>query len=59
MLSKHLRRLLNDFDKAAQSTGWECDQGSEKRAAEARQKYLDAKDKPIKHLEKITYNTGV
>ena len=56
MLSEHLRRLLNDFDKAAQSIGWECDQGSEKRAAEAWQEYLDTKDRLIKHLEKVTYN---
>ena len=42
-LSKALQTALDEFDKAAQSYGWESDHGSEHSAQKAEQRYLVAR----------------
>lgn len=45
-----LKKLLHEFDKAAQIHGWECDQGSEENADAALNKYTKTYNKLVKYL---------
>jgi len=50
--NKYLKTLLNNFDIAAQTYGWEIDQGSEISAKKALDEYLLAEDQLIKYLNR-------
>ena len=49
-LPKRLVQLIAAFDDAAQTHGWERDQGSEDDADVAEKEYLEAKKKLLAYL---------
>jgi len=49
-LPKRLEQLIDEFDDAAQTHGWELDQGTEDDAEEAEKAYLKAKKKLLAYL---------
>jgi hypothetical protein len=49
-LDEKLRELLDSFDAAAQSYGWERDQGSAEDSAAALSNYTEAKHALVKYL---------
>jgi len=52
-LSKKGNTLLENFDEAAQIQGWQSDQGSEKNAIEAEEKYLAEKETLKKYILRL------
>jgi len=49
-LPKRLEQLITAFDDAAQTHGWQLDQGSEDNANVAKKAYLEAKRKLLAYL---------
>ena len=57
-MSKLSTQRIKDFDEAAQSWGWESDQGSGSRVDESNKEYDATKDalvKRIEYLERTIY----
>ena len=52
-LPKKLVSLIDAFDEAAKSHGWESDQGSELGAIEAAQEWVDARDALDRYLKRL------
>jgi hypothetical protein len=51
-LPKRLLQLIDEFDDASQTHGWELDQGSEDNANVAEKAYLKAKWKLLAYLNR-------